>query len=390
MKNILSILAIAIALFAAMLFPASTAAALLFADTCTAPDAGGTADLPANCPYDAGTELMYIVDGLPPATTIEITPIFSGFSGIIRTPGGPLGGESETFMAGLEFRMMGTGTLAGYLRTVLIAPVNCAVAAGPRDLGATQQMIPMDFLQMQGQLPPGDPDFDLLRITAGTGFGMPSPGHTTLTKMGGGNWNVESFFDITYRIDFIGAPGGPLAGRSGSTTNTVRWKQGVVIGPADDAINMMFAGLMIQGTMDVIDRLTNDPAHYLALAGETLVPTFVLRNNTGSDVTTTVRCLIDGNLDGGGTETAFNDSVIVDLQGFETKTFTMNSSGTTTDQTPESSRARRSARPATTCPRAATPQSNSPGLPPGRADTVSTPGPPSRERPSLSRSTISR
>lgn len=72
---------------------------------------------------------------------------------------------------------------------------------------------------MQGQVS-GDPDFDLLRITAGTSFGLPSPGQTTLTDLGGGNWFVDSFFDITYRIDFIGAPGGILAGMSGSTTGT--------------------------------------------------------------------------------------------------------------------------------------------------------------------------
>ena len=71
-------------------------------------------------------------------------------------------------------------------------------------------------------MPPGDPDFDLLRITAGNGFGLPSPGHTTLTQQPGGNWNVDSFFDITYRIDFVGAPGGSLAGQSDSQVGTVR------------------------------------------------------------------------------------------------------------------------------------------------------------------------
>jgi hypothetical protein len=84
-----------------------------------------------------------------------------------------------------------------------------------------------DFLGLQGQLPPGDPDFDLLRVTAGTSFGLPSPGHTTLTQLPGGNWNVDSFFDITYRIDFIGAPGGPLGGMSGSTTGTIRMQAGI-------------------------------------------------------------------------------------------------------------------------------------------------------------------
>jgi hypothetical protein len=52
---------------------------------------------------------------------------------------------------------------------------------------------------------------------------MPSPGQTTLTDLGGGNWFVDSFFDINYRIDFVGAPGGALAGMSGSTTATDRY-----------------------------------------------------------------------------------------------------------------------------------------------------------------------
>jgi hypothetical protein len=74
---------------------------------------------------------------------------------------------------------------------------------------------------MQGQIT-GDPDFDLLRITAGTGFGMPSPGHTTLTVQANSDYAVDSFFDITYRIDFVGHPGSPLGGMSGSTTATIR------------------------------------------------------------------------------------------------------------------------------------------------------------------------
>ena len=76
----------------------------------------------------------------------------------------------------------------------------------------------------------GDPDFDLLRITAGTDFGMPSPGHTTLRKQPGGDWAVDSFFDITYRIDFVGHPGGHVGGMSGSTTGTIRMQTGNGVG----------------------------------------------------------------------------------------------------------------------------------------------------------------
>ena len=60
----------------------------------------------------------------------------------------------------------------------------------------------------------------MLRIQAGQSFGLPSPGHTTLTRLPGGDFNVDSFFDITYQIEFQGSPGGILAGMSGATTAT--------------------------------------------------------------------------------------------------------------------------------------------------------------------------
>ena len=51
---------------------------------------------------------------------------------------------------------------------------------------------------------------------------MPSPGHTTLTRLPSGDFHVDSFFDVTYQIDFVGAPGSILEGLSGSTTATIR------------------------------------------------------------------------------------------------------------------------------------------------------------------------
>jgi hypothetical protein len=75
-----------------------------------------------------------------------------------------------------------------------------------------------------------DPDFDLLRLVAGSDFGLPSPGHTKLLQTGP-NWEVDSFFDLTYRIDFVGNNTGPFAGRSGSTTGTVRISLGEPIVP---------------------------------------------------------------------------------------------------------------------------------------------------------------
>jgi hypothetical protein len=129
----------------------------------------------------------------------------------------------ENWTSAMTWQLTGTGAYLGYNRVL-----NMPIAAGethsaPRVPFSPLQSFNIDLYTLQGQLPPGDPDFDLLRITAGTGFGMPSPGHTTLTQSGGG-WAVDSFFDITYRIDFVGNPGGPFAGMSGSTTRTYRFE----------------------------------------------------------------------------------------------------------------------------------------------------------------------
>ncbi len=195
------------------------------AGACLAPDNGfGTVDLPAACPFVGLGAKMMIIDGLPAGTTIENDPELSTFTGIVRTPGGSLGGEILQFNAILKFDMAGTGSLAAFSRTVSI-PTSVVIHTAPRTPATTPQSFAAELMQLQGQVT-GDPDFDLLRVTAGTSFGLPSPGHMTLTQLPSGNWAVDSFFDITYRIDFIGAPGGAVAGMSGSTTGTIRMQQG--------------------------------------------------------------------------------------------------------------------------------------------------------------------
>ncbi|MDO9695203.1 MAG: hypothetical protein Q7W56_10750 [Candidatus Latescibacteria bacterium] len=219
----------ALVLAAAALLLVSPAAALTPTE-CIVPDNGsGTIDYPPNpCAY-VTLQPMMIIDGLPPGTTIAIESIIDSFFDITYQAGGTLGGEIEQFHAPIHMEMTGSGMLAGYFRPAFF-DIFYECHAGPRLPGEPVQSFPHDLYLMQGQLPPGDPDFDLLRITAGGGFGMPSPGHTTLTMVGGGGgggWAVDSFFDITYRIDFVGSPGGPLAGMSGSTTATIRIQCGL-------------------------------------------------------------------------------------------------------------------------------------------------------------------
>jgi hypothetical protein len=92
------------------------------------------------------------------------------------------------------------------------------------------------MFRMQGQLF-GDPDFCEFIITGGTDYGLPSPGETTLTELPGGDFAVDSFFDITYQIQFQGCPGSVLDGLSGVTTETIRWQQGVEADDDGDCIS---------------------------------------------------------------------------------------------------------------------------------------------------------
>jgi hypothetical protein len=224
------------------------APAALAQDPCVVADAGtGTVALPPiGCDYLSPSEVHEIIDGLPPGTTIEFAPIHKDFicndqatystctvplpPGVCEGPGGGLGGNADCFASTLEFQVTGTGGLAGFNRVISI-PASTEIHTGPRNPFDSTQDFDTEIVALQADLF-GDPDFDFISIRAGSVFGLPSPGHTTLTQLPSGDWNVDSFFDITYQIEFVGAPGSVLEGFAGATVANLTMGAGV---PAPNA-----------------------------------------------------------------------------------------------------------------------------------------------------------
>ncbi|MBU0983461.1 MAG: hypothetical protein KKA42_06300, partial [candidate division Zixibacteria bacterium] len=235
--------------------------------TCVAPDNGtGTPTLPPPCPYVAPEEPMLIIDGLPPGTTIELVPVLENFlctntglcsgalpPGECEGVGGSLGGNFQCFEATLDLVVAGTGDLAGFNRHLSV-PMFCEVHTAPRTPGDPIQVFDQAMFRYNGELF-GDPDFDVFSIVGGNDYGLPSPGEARLTKLPDGDFAVESFFDITYQINFAGAPGSQLEGLAGSTTATIRmqtesntWTELYEPGDADTVSNPFYITVDPTGT----------------------------------------------------------------------------------------------------------------------------------------------
>lgn len=232
-------------------------------DPCEVSDVGGTVELPpVGCEYLSPDEAHEISAGLPIGTTIELAPIhktficsygYGGFCTIALPPlvcegvGGALGGHADCFDSDLELDISGTGGLAGFNRT-LIVPLQVEVHTGPRNPGDPEQTFLTNMEFLEGEIF-GDPDFCTFRFQGGSAFGLPSPGETTLTKLPNGNFNVDSFFDISYTIDFQGCPGSPLDGFGGRTQGTIRMQTGrPVVEPIPTLSTwglMLFGGLLL-------------------------------------------------------------------------------------------------------------------------------------------------
>ena len=201
---------------------------------CRLPDNGaGTVTMPPDCP-DGYVSDLEIVDGLVGAT-IQISGTLFDFINVVENIGGGLGGTQSNFDATLRMEMFGTGALAGFARTIHV-PVSGLVDWGPRTLNDPVQAFTAQVHDLSGSIF-GDPDFDELHFRHGSLYALPGLGSTTLTRVGGvgADFLVDSFFDITYEIEFLGAPGSVLEFQGGTTQRMTTLNVCPVTSPVEES-----------------------------------------------------------------------------------------------------------------------------------------------------------
>ncbi len=137
-----------------------------------------------------------------------------------------LGGPStENFDSNLRLEISGEGNLEGVHCTIVINDVPVQATSQPRDPALAVEMFGAEITSLDGMIPAPETScnlFSSLRVRAGAGLGIglnQTLGTTKITARGDGDHDVESFFDVFFRIDWVGKAGGPLDGLSGTEIN---------------------------------------------------------------------------------------------------------------------------------------------------------------------------
>jgi hypothetical protein len=133
--------------------------------------------------------------------------------------GGILGGDRETGRSMLSVRMTANDRV--YASFEMPASFEVHTAPHPSEVG--EMSFDTEMYSIEGEATKVE-GFDSIRLVGGTGNGYKSPGHTSLIPAGDDVYAVDSTFNISYRIEYVGAKGGPLEGLSGTIESSILMK----------------------------------------------------------------------------------------------------------------------------------------------------------------------
>jgi hypothetical protein len=141
-----------------------------------------------------------------------------GLNILQEAPGGILNGAREIGTSKIDFTLTGGCSLPGFTHTITL-PANFEVHSAPRR-GTAIETFDTNMYRIQG-VGQADAVFEYVRLIGGTANGYPSPGRMTLASTDGNQVEVESFFNVSFRIEYKGAAGGPFAGIEDSVEGSV-------------------------------------------------------------------------------------------------------------------------------------------------------------------------
>jgi len=250
-SNYLQILA-ATLLLVAFLFPQLSIAQQKH---CIAEDNGtGTIDWPAQCPYGNVLDPIRVISasGEQIEISIEIPPM-----SMTCRPGT----NPPKYDSGLNSPPGNGRPIAAFINlarkgNTVTVPVDLilSVSNSPRNSpGDDVQVFDTEILSMvMGRPPMGHPIFPEIHLDFIPAGGGATDGQTTITRLPSGDFTVDSFFDIAYRISAKGAEGTDFEGVSIDSTGTTRLTQtlhcldGVPYSPEGDAnISQSDEGIVI-------------------------------------------------------------------------------------------------------------------------------------------------
>lgn len=170
------------------------------------------------------TEGWFAAQRMSPARALLMRMNLRATPGADMYPGSPLGGGLSVGNDLLEVEIFGEGAWSSFHRSITV-PVQTFINWSPEAVHQPKQGRAADLYFLYGEVA-GDPDFSLLRISGGTGFGMPSLGHSVIEKQPSGDWKLDSSYDLTYRVEWLGAQGSALAGQGGATQSVLGLQSG--------------------------------------------------------------------------------------------------------------------------------------------------------------------